>query len=260
MSDYFTRGGRPAPSSRDGAKTPTSYVCPTVKTPSALDGRSAKPGHSVKPSVRHTETYMSPSQSQTLPNRGTASRSSHHQHSAPRTGATGSNSLSRTFSLASADLLNSNGPDSYQTETKSQLQNEGGARRERPCSARLTGGSGNLSVDPWRFSVAPSKDDDPQPLSSSSLQQDRVYGSRTGTIRPTTPHHHRGEVALVTPVRAVSSVRLEEVDEGMEPRQAEIKKSDNAGLTSYVEERPMSTPASPDPNDQQTVWYEYGCV
>ncbi|XP_062862903.1 protein Daple [Trichomycterus rosablanca] len=262
MSDYFTRGGRLAPPPRDGAKTPTSYVTPTVKTPSGLDGRTTKPGHSVKPSMRLTEAYMSPSQSQTLPNRGTTGRSLHLQHSAPRTGGTGSSSLSRTFSLASADLLNSNGPDSYRTETKSPLQAEGVARRERTYSARLTGGSGNHSVDPWRFSVAPSKEDVAQPLSSSSLQQDRVYASRSGTSRPTTPHHHRGEVALVTPVRAVSAARLEEAEERREPRQAEpsLKKSDSAGLSSYVEERPMSTPASPDPNDQQTVWYEYGCV
>ncbi len=40
MSDYFTRSTRPVPP-RDGAKTPTNYVTPTIKTtPPELDGRA----------------------------------------------------------------------------------------------------------------------------------------------------------------------------------------------------------------------------
>ncbi|KAJ8393066.1 hypothetical protein AAFF_G00069700, partial [Aldrovandia affinis] len=54
MTDYFTKvgewpgAGRPAPL-RDGAKTPTSYVTPTVKV-TPRDPRALKPGQSVKPS------------------------------------------------------------------------------------------------------------------------------------------------------------------------------------------------------------------
>ncbi|XP_058255179.1 protein Daple isoform X2 [Hemibagrus wyckioides] len=271
MTDYFTRVGRPMPPVRDGTKTPTSYVTPTIKTTASIpDGRTSKPGHSVKPSIRLSEASMTLSQSQTLPNRGSSGsggRSSHLQHSGPRGGTAGSSSLSRTFSLASADLLQSNGPDCYRSEGGGTMQAEGATRRERPLSARLTGSSGYLSLDPRRLSVATPRDDQPLSSSSTVLQSDRGYtgsGGRSGTMHLNTSHHPRGEVALVTPVRAVSALRQKEVEEHKETRQTEpssssLKKSDSSGC--YVEERPMSTPASPDPNnDQQTVWYEYGCV
>lgn len=273
MTDYFTRVGRPTPPTRDDAKTPTSYVMPTIKTATSVpDGRSSKPGHSVKPNIRLTEASMAFSQSQTLPNRGasgTGGRSSHLQHSGARGGTAGSNSLSRTFSLASADLLHSNGPDGYRPEAGGTIQAEGMTRRERPLSARLAGSSGHLSLDPRRLSLAPPRDEPPLTSSSTALQSDRGYtgsGGRSGTMHSTTSHHPRGEVALVTPVRAVSALRQKEVEEQRETRQTEqssssLKKSDSSGPGCYVEERPMSTPASPDPNnDQQTVWYEYGCV
>ncbi|KAI4873321.1 hypothetical protein NFI96_029069, partial [Prochilodus magdalenae] len=270
MADYFTRAGRPAPL-RDGAKTPTSYVAPTVKmATSGPDGRASKPGHSVKPSIRPMEVSTPLSQSQTLPNRGTGSRPSPLQHSGTRGGAYVSSSLSRTFSLASADLLHSNGPDSYRADAGSPGQGEGFVRRQRdrPQSARpLSGDPAHLSVDPRRLSLAPPKDDPILPPSSASPQADWGYAGRpaaTGTRSGTgqgrsVPQHHRGEVALVTPVRAVSSLRLEEVEEHRESRHTDpttLKKPDCG-----VEERPISTPASPDPNnDPQTVWYEYGCV
>lgn len=269
MTDYFTRVGRPSQPTRDCAKTPTSFVTPTIKT--TVDGRSSKPGHSVKPSIRLTEASMTPSQSQTLPNRGTSGtgdRSSHLQHSGPRGGTTGSSSLSRTFSLASADLLQSNGPDSYRPEAGGAMRAEGLMRRERPLSAMITGSTGHLSLDPRRLSVASPRDDPPLTSSSTALS-DRGYsgsGGRSGAIHSTTSHHPRGEVALVTPVRAVSALRQKEVEEHKESRQTELsssslKKSDSSGPGCIVEERPMSMPASPDPNnDQQTVWYEYGCV
>lgn len=267
MTDYFTRAGRPAPQ-RDGVKTPTSYVTPTVKATSS-DERVSKPGHSVKPSVRRMEGSTPPSNSQTLPNRGTAGRPSNLQHSGPRGGTnSSSSSLSRTFSLASADLLHSNGPDSYRAEAGPLSQVEGFVRRprDRPQSARpMSGDPTLLSVDPRRLSLAPPKDEALLPSSSSSPQADWGYGNRGTGTRPGTvqgrpaTQHHRGEVAMVTPVRAVSSLRLEEVEEHHEPRHADpapLKKPDCA-----VEERPISTPASPDPNnDPQTVWYEYGCV
>lgn len=270
MTDYFTRVGRPTPPTRDGAKTPTSYVTPTIKTPASVpDGRSSKPGHSVKPNIRLTEASMS--QSKTLPNRGTSGtggRYSHLQHSGPR-GETTSSSLSRTFSLASADLLQSNGPDSYRPEVSGTMQAEGVTRRERPLSARLAGSSGHFSLDPRRLSVASPRDDPSLTSSCTALQSDRGYagsGGRSGTMHSTTSHHPRGEVALVTPVRAVTALRQMEVEEHRETRQTEtslstLKKTDSSDPGCYSEERPMSTPASPDPNnDQQTVWYEYGCV
>ncbi|XP_063039855.1 protein Daple isoform X2 [Engraulis encrasicolus] len=339
MNDYFTRSTKPS-APRDGLKTPTSYVTPTVKTPnnSSLSTTTSsaqhKPGHSVKPSVRQPSAPDG-CHSLTLPNRSSASSSAATRPS-PR-GAAGSSggggtSLSRTFSLASADLLRSNGPDSYRGDHSSSLSlapnqsdvvlrrgGGGGVARERPLSARMAGSSNHLGdgshLDPRRLSVAPPRDElslpPPQHHSSSlSLQPDRytsggsrggggggVVGSGGGTGgsngTPRTPsgqagrsapqrhhnanHHHRGEVAMVTPVRAVPALRLEEEmgEEGRrdrgEPRQAEsplLKKGElggggggGGGVNGSTEERPKSTPASPDPNnDPQTVWYEYGCV
>uniref|UniRef100_A0A8C2D8Q1 Coiled-coil domain containing 88C n=1 Tax=Cyprinus carpio TaxID=7962 RepID=A0A8C2D8Q1_CYPCA len=276
-TDYFTRSTRPVPL-RDDAKTPTNYVTPTIKTtPTELDGRAPKPGHSVKPSVWLTETSTPPSQSQTLPNRGAGLRSAPLQQSSPRGSVGGSASLSRTFSLASADLLRSNGPDSYRTEASSPSQNDvvvrrsGVVARERPMSARVAGSSplpgdpGHVSVDPRRLSLAQPRDElslaSPPPVHSSSmsLQAEREYtgSSRAGAVRSgpaqTRAAPHRGEVAMVTPVRAVSALR-----------QAEsplLKKADTANLSHTTKEQPTSKPASPDPNnDPQTVWYEYGCV
>uniref|UniRef100_A0A8C1I396 Coiled-coil domain containing 88C n=1 Tax=Cyprinus carpio carpio TaxID=630221 RepID=A0A8C1I396_CYPCA len=276
-TDYFTRSTRPVPL-RDDAKTPTNYVTPTIKsTPLELDGRAPKPGHSVKPSVWLTETSTPPSQSQTLPNRGAGLRSAPLQQSSPRGSVGGSASLSRTFSLASADLLRSNGPDSYRTEASSPSQNDvvvrrtGVVARERPMSARVAGSSplpgdpGHVSVDPRHLSLAQPRDElslaSPPPVHSSSmsLQAEREYtgSSRAGAVRSgpaqTRAAPHRGEVAMVTPVRAVSALR-----------QAEsplLKKADTANLSHTTKEQPTSKPASPDPNnDPQTVWYEYGCV
>ncbi len=291
MTDYFTRSTRPVPL-RDGAKTPTNYVTPTIKTtPPELDGRAPKPGHSVKPSVRLMETSTPPSHSQTLPNRGAGLRSAPLQQSSPRGGVGSSTSLSRKFSLASADLLRSSGPDSYCTEASSPIQNDvvvrrsGVVTRERPMSARLAGSSplpgdpGHISVDPRRLSLAPPRDElslTSPPLVHSlsmSLQAEREYvgsgSSRAGAVRSgpaqTRAAPHRGEVAMVTPVRAVSALRLKDLEE--EPRgesQAEspvLKKADTANLSNTTTEQPTSKPASPDPNDDpQTVWYEYGCV
>ncbi|KAK6307406.1 hypothetical protein J4Q44_G00225540 [Coregonus suidteri] len=329
MEDYFSRTGererstpgRPSPL-RDGAKTPTSYVTPTVKRNSDLQradevpGRNSKPGQCVRPIVRLPEGSTSTPQnhSQTLPNRasnglGTGGWPSPLGPPAPHGGGLGSSSsLSRTFSLASADLLRSNGPDSYRTDREaggSPSQGGGGGdgvvrrpgagamARERPQSARLAGPS---DIDPRRLPLAPPKE---EPLSltppqhhysSLSLQPER-YGGRTtpgATPRNNSPStgpqqgrpnpqqnqkNHRGEVAMVTPVRAVSSLRLEEAQEEEvqrreTPQQANsplLKKPEvgggGGGLSCGTEEPPKSTPASPDPNnDPQTVWYEYGCV
>ncbi|XP_070972633.1 protein Daple-like [Oncorhynchus clarkii lewisi] len=326
MEDYFSRtgererstSGRPA--LRDGAKTPTSYVTPTVKRDTDLQragevpGRNSKPGQSVRPIVRLPEGSTSTPQSQTLPNRasnglGTGGRPSPLGPPAPRGSGLGSSSLSRTFSLASADLLRSNGPDSYRTDREaggSPSQSGGGGSvdvvvrrpgagamaRERPHSARLAGPS---DIDPRRLPLAPPKEEPlsltlPQHHSSSLSLQPERYGGRTtpgSTPRNNGPStgqqqgrpnpqqnqkNHRGEVAMVTPVRAVPALRLEEAqEEEVQRREAQLqadspllKKPEvggGGGLSCGTEEPPTSTPASPDPNnDPQTVWYEYGCV
>uniref|UniRef100_A0A6Q2WP01 HOOK N-terminal domain-containing protein n=1 Tax=Esox lucius TaxID=8010 RepID=A0A6Q2WP01_ESOLU len=310
MADYFNRTGerersapgRPSPL-RDGAKTPTSYVTPTVKRDADLHrsgdgpGRTSKPGQSVKPC--------------TLPNRasngsgvgtGMGVRPSPLGPPGTRSGGQGSSaSLSRTFSLASADLLRSNGPDGYRTEREAggrpglgggdegvvRRPGAGGTTRERPQSARLAGPS---DLDPRRLPLAPPKEEapslaPPQHHSSSLSLQPERYGVRAPThrnspgtgapqVRPAHPQNqknHRGEVAMVTPVRAMPALRPEEAQEEMQRREARLqadspmlKKPEaegGVGDLGCTEEHPKSTPASPDPNnDPQTVWYEYGCV
>lgn len=300
---------------RDGAKTPTSYVTPTVKRDTDLHrsgegpGRTSKPGQCVKPSVGLQEgsTSMPQSHSQTLPNRtsnglGTGGRPLPLGPFEPCGGGLGSSSLSRTFSLASADLLRSNGPGSYRPDMEAggspsrgggdgvvRRPGAGAMARERPQSARLAGPS---DIDPRRLPLAPPKEEPlslslPQHHSSSLSLQPERYGGRTtpGSIprnngpstgqqqgRPNPQQNqknHRGEVAMVTPVRAVPALRLEE--EEVQRREARLqadspllKKPEvggGGGLSCGTEEPPTSTPASPDPNnDPQTVWYEYGCV
>lgn len=248
MTDYFTRSPAPtAPVGKDQV-TPTSYVTPTVQ-PSTL-----KPGQSIKPSPRQP-VGQSPASG-----RPTSQRSNQ--------------SLSRTFSLASADLLRSNGPDSFRGNEGSSTQSDvvirrqgGGANgRERPLSARLSGstnqhGDGSFLNPSLHHS------------SSLTLQTDRYADRDRGRTPvpqngPSSPsYHHHGEVAMVTPVRAVPTTLSDDAPEhgeGLREGQAgdslHVKKDSERERSGSVE-RPKSTPASPDPNnDPQTVWYEYGCV
>lgn len=212
MTDYFTRSPAPtAPPTKDQV-TPTSYVSPTVHS------TNQRPGQSVKPSPRQP-VGQSPASSQTV---------------AQRSGQ----SLSRTFSLASADLLRSPGPDSYHgNESDGVVRRQGAAHRERPLSARL-GAADFLSPSVHH---SPSLNLQTERAAERNRDRTRTALSRTG---------HRGEVAMVTPVRAARP------DE--EPEAGPAADSAHAKDAS---ERPKSAPSSPDPNtDPQTVWYEYGCV
>ncbi|XP_037550950.1 protein Daple [Nematolebias whitei] len=228
LTDYFTRS--PAPSALTGRDqiTPTSYVTPTVQS------SNQRPGQSVKPSPRQP-VGQSPASS---------------QPDAQRTGQ----SLSRAFSLASADLLRSNGPDSYRGNEGSPSQDAvvrrqgGGANtRERPLSARYGASDGNFLNAPIHQST------------SLNLQTER-YAERVRAAA--SRNGHRGEVAMVTPVRAARPEKASDhrEGEGLSGDPSQSNKDGDRVRGSSVE-RPKSTPASPDPNnDPQTVWYEYGCV
>lgn len=245
MTDYFTRG--PAPSTPSGREqvTPTSYVTPTVQS------SKQRPGHSVKPLPRQP-VGQSPAAGQTV---------------AQRT----SQSLSRTFSLASADLLHSNGPDSFrgnegcsaQSDVVVRRQGGGASARERPLSARLAGPTSQGDTSFLHTPIHHSSSLNLQTDRYAEKERGRTPASRNGPS--TTATYHRGEVAMVTPVRAVPATRLEDeqVDglrEGRSGEPAPLKKDGDQARCSSLE-RPKSTPASPDPNnDPQTVWYEYGCV
>ncbi|XP_040055191.2 protein Daple isoform X1 [Gasterosteus aculeatus] len=248
MTDYFTRSpASMAPAGRDQV-TPTSYVTPTVQS------SNQRPGQSVKPSPRQP-VGQSPVSGQLVTQRS-------------------SQSLSRAFSLASADLLRSNGPDGFrgnegQSDVVIRRQGGGASARERPLSARLAGptnqhGEGSFLNPPIHHSSSLNLQTERQ--AERERERGRTPVSRNGPTSSTT-YHHRGEVAMVTPVRAVPATRPDEASElGEVLMEGQLgdsshlnKESATAGCVSV--ERPKSTPASPDPNDDpQTVWYEYGCV
>ncbi|XP_023208631.1 protein Daple-like isoform X3 [Xiphophorus maculatus] len=198
MADYFSRSPAPSAASARDQATPTSYVSPTVHS------ANQRPGQSVKPSPRQPAGQ----------------------------------SLSRTFSLASADLLRSQGPDGYrgnEADGAPRRQGGGGAQRERPLSARFA---------------------------TTDLQSPAVRHSPSLNLQTERGRSHRGEVAMVTPVRAAQP---DPDPEGggapTEGRPSDSAHPNKDGVLSGSSERPKSTPASPDPNnDPQTVWYEYGCV
>ncbi|XP_058843506.1 protein Daple-like isoform X2 [Acipenser ruthenus] len=341
MSDYFKKINESPiigkqSTLKDVAKMPTNYVMPTIKAAPAdsLDGRS-KPGQSVKPSIRPPDPQpQTPSnaasvrQTQTLPTRSRQAERLAQTQQQPGTRG-GSGNLSRTFSLASADLLRSNGPDNCMQESSPKpaaelnpspgivVRRQATVAHERPQSARLSGSSsqgGELhyrTVDPRRLSLAPPKDD-PRPLSpqqhpqhqSSTLSlsgsvnnpnvaraQAERYGA-TGSphycpaqqgpprsvpqqppVRPVS--QHRGEVAMVTPVRAVPPPKEKEMIGEQRQMDTSLSKSlakspergsstegpGTEDLNQSNSSTHKSTPASPDPsNDPQSVWYEYGCV
>lgn len=250
MTDYFTRSPAPSvPAGRDQV-TPTSYVTPTVQS------SNQRPGQNVKPSPRQP-VGQSPASGQPVNQ---------------RTGQ----SLSRAFSLASADLLRSNGPDSFrgnegQSDVVVRRQGGGANGRERPLSARLTGspnqnGDGSFLNPPIHHSSSLNLQTERHGERERERERGRTAVSRNGPSS-SPPYHHRGEVAMVNPVRAVPATRPDEASvhgevlrEGRSGDSSHVKKESERARCGSVE-RPKSTPASPDPNnDPQTVWYEYGCV
>ncbi|XP_028252131.1 protein Daple isoform X2 [Parambassis ranga] len=248
MTDYFTRSPAPSgPTGRDQV-TPTSYVTPTVQS------SNHRPGQSVKPSPRQP-VGQSPASGQPVTQRS-------------------SQSLSRAFSLASADLLRSNGPDSFRVNEGSSgredvvVRRQGGAAngRERPLSARFAGPStqhGDSSFLSPTIHHSSSLNLQTERYAERERDRGRTAVSRNGPSSSTS--HHRGEVAMVTPVRAVTTTRPEDsselADALREGRPSDSSKKESERPRCASVERPKSTPASPDPNnDPQTVWYEYGCV
>jgi len=252
MTDYFTRSpALSTPAGREQA-TPTNYVTPTVQ-PS-----NQRPGQTVKPSPR-------------LPVGQT-----------PTSSQRGSQSLSRAYSLASADLLRSNGPDGYRGNDGSPGQSDvvlrrhgGGANgRERPLSARLAGSCGQPGEGVYSStSIHHSPSLNLQTERYAERERERERASASVSHNGPAPsasspsYQHRGEVAMVSPVRAVPAQRSDDTAESREglregrPTDSSHTKKEGERARGSSAERPKSTPASPDPNnDPQTVWYEYGCV
>ncbi|XP_066244336.1 protein Daple isoform X1 [Saccopteryx leptura] len=323
LSDYFRKandlpvaGSQPGPPTRkEGAKMPTSFVAPTIKMAvSTSEGKLVKPGQYVRPNFRPAETEALPSapprqaqppQSLSL---GRARPAAGPPASHPPTGR--STSLSRAFSLASADLLRASGPEACKQEppqkpggSEASRGRETGSHalqsptppgshslaRERTPLVGKAGGSSpgpgprSRPLDTRRFSLAPPKEERPAPLQQSATapaiatagggggSSQPLHCSPAARTKPLTPQHS-GEVAAVAPVRA--GLSLSEGDgvpgqghkEGL-PAKSPGRSPDSAPHASRASEdfsrgnSSKSTPASPEPGgDQQTVWYEYGCV
>ncbi|XP_063097226.1 protein Daple isoform X3 [Cavia porcellus] len=323
LSDYFRKandppavGGPPGPPARkEGAKMPTSFVAPTIKMAiSTSEGRQLKPGQYVKPNFRPTEAevpagasprQVQPPQSLSLgrPRQATVSPASHPA-------ASRSTSLSRAYSLASADLLRASGPEACRQESPQKLggpEASGGretgslqslappsshslVRERTPLAGKADGSCGPHSRPPdtRRFSLAPPKEERLAPLqqsatvpalatatggggSSSQLQHFSPAAAAASRTKPKVAPHS-GEVATVAPVRAGLSISEGDKNPGQGhteglPAKGPSRVPDSAPHTSRGPEdfsrggSSKSTPASPEPGgDQQTVWYEYGCV
>ena len=264
MVDYFTRSpALSAPAEQEQA-TPTNYVTPTVQP------ANQRPGQTVKPFPR-------------LPVGQTPSQSPSRAYS---------QSASRAYSLASADLLRSNGPDVYHADDphgqpEVLLRRPGGPTNgsQRPLSARMACSgsspgekaplhhSSSLNLQTERYAERErerERDREKEKEKEREREMERVPTiSRNGPAPSTTSlsYHHRGEVAMVSPVRVVQAQRsddMPEVRDGLRegrPADSSHTHKDIEVERCASDERPDSKPASPDPNnDPQTVWYEYGCV
>lgn len=251
LSDYFRKahdppalGGQPGPPARkDGAKMPTSFVAPTIKMSiNTSEGQQLKPGHYVKPNLRPSEAealagmpsrQVQPPQSLSLgrPRQTTMTQNCHMPVSR-------SASLSRAFSLASADLLRASGPEACRPESP---QKPGGheaagaretsthslqgshilARERTPIVGKADSpspgqGTRGRPLDTRRFSLAPPKEERLAPLQQSATAPALATGCSSGsnpqiqhfspTVAPAVRTkskvpQHSGEVATVAPVR-----------------------------------------------------------
>ncbi|KAM9555648.1 protein Daple isoform 1-T1 [Guaruba guarouba] len=201
LSDYFKKTNEPSatgnllvqPSRKESAKMPSSPVAATVKmTIANEEGRIAKPGNNTKPNLRQVEPEPLANSQGSLkfphtPQHQVASGMWQMvQPQQPGTVSRRSTSLSRAFSLASADLLRATGPETYRKESpqKSAADQCGGkdavsqtARASVPTSSQVTlrerpqsakGGGSLQGVDSrcWQLdarclSLAPPKDERP---------------------------------------------------------------------------------------------------
>ncbi|XP_033706602.1 protein Daple isoform X1 [Tursiops truncatus] len=323
LSDYFRKasdlpaiGGQPGPPTRkEGAKMPTSFVAPTIKMPvTTSEGKPLKPGQYVKPNFRPAEAEALPSAPQRqaqLPQSlslGRLRQAAMPPASHTPTGR--SASLSRAFSLASADLLRASGPEACKQEPGAPEASAGrdtgshslqgstppsshSLTRERtPLVGKAGGpcqgpGPRSRPLDARRFSLAPPKEERPAPLQQSATSPAIAAGGGSGSnsqlqhcspaaapAARTKPQAspHSGEVATIAPVWAGFSpsegdgVPGQGYSEGL-PAKGPGRSPDLAPHGSRASEdfsrgsSSKSTPASPEPaGDQQTVWYEYGCV
>ncbi|XP_071972765.1 protein Daple isoform X2 [Engystomops pustulosus] len=291
LEDYFKKqsesshfGGPPVQIGyRDVQSAPPNHVNLSAKLSGDVgDVKSARPGQYVKPNLRPIDSTINQSASLRQPQIHQPVLTSRQVPEPQQPGR--STSLNRAFSLATADLLKANGPDQNLME-KPDLESPmlkdfsshilrsstpTGSPRDRPQSARISNPSRNddlrtRSLDTRRLSLAVSREDKTlQPaLSTMSLQQPCTSAQTSGRGRPK-PISRYGEVAMVSPVRPISSIPEVESQTAAVNLQTPNKSDCHSPPTTENDPNktsPKSTPASPDPTaDPQTVWYEYGCV
>ncbi|XP_060685453.1 protein Daple isoform X1 [Hemiscyllium ocellatum] len=288
LSDYFKKRSEPSiisahPNRKEAAKMPTSYVLPVPKKPS--DPRASvaqpQPSSSVQPGAPgHTGI---PRPREKAPQAGN-----------PPPGNARSCSLTRAHSLASADglragCLNRREAQHRQVAEAAPLSStsgwrstgdcrSGGTPHDRPQSARPLGSQPAVSIscrtlDPRRLSLAPPKDEKCLTLPQQPTGAVRNGGISPGSSSPTAAAR-ASDVALVSPVRATSHPSIEPRGRGQRscedleaaPRQSRAHEyidpmtgADDASKRGGGGAK--GSPGSPDTgDDQQTVWYEYGCV
>ncbi|XP_010214040.1 PREDICTED: protein Daple [Tinamus guttatus] len=331
LSDYFRKPNEHsatgnllvASSRKEAARMPTSHVAPTVKmAPASEEGRMPKAGSYGKPNPRQAEpeppmgsqgSLRPPHTSQQQQPSGGSGMRQTAQPQQPGSTSRQSTSLSRAFSLASADLLRATGPDAYRQESPPRPAAElrgardavsqacrapvpassQGALRERPQSANMAGSvqavdSRCRQLDARRLSLAPPKDERPLSFHQFSIsptasisnlnaqQQERANPGPHYSSAPHTPSKVKprstprsGEVGAVTPARASPSSAEGSASLGQGQGDALHAKCPGKlpeCSTGAMEEplRGSGSAGAPDAvepqGEQQTVWYEYGCV
>ncbi|XP_072895499.1 protein Daple isoform X1 [Hemitrygon akajei] len=249
LSDYFNKKREPSIMSeqlnrKEATRVPASLA---MKIPfESPDGRLPKAGQCSRPSPRlagHDATVPSPSARQGGAPGAPPPLEKAVQPQRPATVGPRGVSLNRAVSLASADLRGQELATAGSWRSTGDCRSGGSQPERRPAPASSAGSTPALdarcrALDPRRLSLAPPKDD----LFLSLPQSPGGLPSPRQCCSP-------GEPSPAAPLRAKDLA--DETQSGPPtgsnpPRGAED---------------PRSTTVSPDPSsEQQTVWYEYGCV
>ncbi|XP_069771986.1 protein Daple isoform X3 [Narcine bancroftii] len=298
LTDYYKRKSEPAnlcehPNRKETPKMPTSPA-----GSDSLDGRVCRPGQFVRPCphVSGHESSSTPSPRQMPPAQGggpstpkPVERAAQPQPQHMRAGSSRGSSLARAFSLASADLLRcesfrqepqhrvplsrDNGKGGWKSTADCRSSSLHPEPRERPQSARTPATAVDIccrALDPRRLSLAPPKDErflslpqhlgglSPPPGEQQHISEDRRHLRETPPVSPMPGTPLQADEPKAWGRRARqdcnASPQCRSPGIGNTPQGAEDPGKGGTGGS-------KSMPASPDPtSDQQTVWYEYGCV
>ncbi|XP_059816971.1 protein Daple isoform X1 [Hypanus sabinus] len=254
LSDYFNKKREPSIMSeqlnrKEATRVPASLA---AKIPfESPDGRLPKAGQCSRPSPRpagHDATAPSPSARQGGAPGAPPPLEKAVQPQRPATVGPRGVSLNRAVSLASADLRGQELATAGSWRSTGDCRSGGSQPERRPAPASSAGSAPALDArcrafDPRRLSLAPPKDD-----LFLSLPQS------PGGLPSPRQRRSPGEPSPAPPVRAAPLHAEELADETQSGPPTGSNPPRGA-------EDPRSIPVSPDPSsEQQTVWYEYGCV